>query len=512
MRLDSASVDNVEDSLSGSAVISTLWSGASHYWLFVLGIVKTVVLARLVPPEYFGMVAIGQAWVTYFSVFRFDFRTVVVTWEDESLRTLSVQFWLDNILSWSGLVLAAVCYWISPNVLFLVGEVPSHWAQNVWLAVFLLLLLIGIESLTSTPRYLIERRLRHDILARFTILHGVIGLIAAIVLAWQGYYLAAILVDVAIPVVVVGFGAAFVTRWYPRLVWDTSLARKLMEFGFTIWTTGLLGKIVFQIDDWLVGTITQTRNKVWMSSGILPESFYSRAYAAGKMPMDVFAGMIGQIALPLYSRSAAKDTNTLKHAHKNLTWLLTNIIFLSGFFALTATEEVVTILLGPRWLATVPLFRLMSGFILLRPLYQNACQLLLAVRKEKRMRLTVAYQAIFLIIVCPGAVLLWGAAGAAVSVSVMTVIGLWVAERYVGQELGWSTLDIYKLPALTCLVAYGILQVLSPWLPSMLWLSAVIKGGICLTLFALAILIFERDRLRTVWNTILSALQDQRKS
>jgi O-antigen/teichoic acid export membrane protein len=512
MKLEFSSIDTVEDNLSRSAVISTLWSGASHYWLFGLGIIKTVILARLVPPEYFGMVAIGQAWATYFSVFRFDFRTVVVTWEDESSRTLSVQFWLDNILSWSGLGLAAVCYWISPNVLFLVGEVPKHWSQNVWLAVFLSLLLIGVESLTSTPRYLIEKRLRHDILARLTIFHGVIGLIAAVVLAWQGYYLAAILVDVAIPVVVVGLGAAFVTRWYPRLVWDTSLARKLIEFGFTIWTTGLLGKIVFQIDDWLVGTITQTRNKVWMSSGILPESFYSRAYAAGKMPMDVFAGMIGQIALPLYSRSVARDTNTLKIAYKNLTWLLTNIIFLSGLFALTATEEVVTIILGPRWMDTVPLFRLMSGFILLRPLYQNACQLLLAVRKEKRMRRTVAYQAMFLIIVCPGAVFLWGAAGAAVSVSVMTVIGLWIADRYVGQELGWSTLEIYKLPALTCLIAYGMLQILSPWLPSMMWISAAIKGAICVILFALAIVIFERDRLRTVWNTVLSALKNQRKN
>lgn len=512
MRLDSTSSDTVEGSLSGSAVISTLWSGASHYWLFFLGIAKTVILARLVPPEYFGMVAIGQAWATYFSVFRFDFRTVVVTWEDESSRTLSVQFWLDNILSWSGLVLAAICYWISPNVLFLVGEVPNHWSQNVWLAVFLLLLMIGVESLTSTPRYLIERRLRHDILARLTIFHGVIGLIAAVALAWKGYYLAAILVDVAIPVVVVGLGAALVTRWYPKLVWDTSLARKLMEFGFTIWTTGLLGKIIFQIDDWLVGTITQTRNKIWMSSGILPESFYSRAYGAGKMPMDVFAGMIGQIALPLYSRSAARDTRTLKLAYRNLTWLLTNIIFLSGVFALTATEEVVRIVLGPRWLDTVPLFRLMSGFILFRPLYQNACQLLLAVRKEKRMRRTVAYQAIFLIIVCPGAVLLWGAAGAAVSVSVMTVIGLWIADRYVGQELGWSTLDIYKLPALTCLVAYGMLQLLSPWLPSMIWFSAAIKGAICLILFTLAIVVFERDRLQIVWNTVLRALKYQREN
>ena len=128
------------------------------------------------------------------------------------------------------------------------------------------------------------------------------------------------------------------------------------------------------------------------------------------------------------------------------------------------------------------------------------------------MRITVAYQAIFLLVVCPGAVFLWGAAGAAVAVSIMTVIGLWIADRYVSQELGWSTLDIYKIPALTCVVAYGMLQILLPWLPSMIWVSALIKGGICLILFAIAILLFERDGLITVWNTVLSAVNDQRKS
>ena len=89
---------------------------------------------------------------------------------------------------------------------------------------------------------------------------------------------------------------------------------------------------------------------------------------------------------------------------------------------------------------------------------------------------------------------------------------MWIADRYVGQELGWSTLDIYKLPALTCLIAYGMLQILSPWMPSMMWISAVIKGAICFVLFALVIVIFERDRLRTVWDTVLSALKNQRKN
>ncbi len=507
MMSEPRSTSSEEYGLPEQAVRSALWAGGSHYWLFGLGLVKTVVLARIVPPEYFGMVAVGQAWVTYFSVFRLDFRTVIVTWEDDSRRTLSVQFWLDNLLSWSGLLLAAGLYWISPQVLFLVGEVPGNWLSAVWVVVFTLLLVVGFEGLTSTPRYLLERKLRQDILGRLTVLHAVLGLVAAVALAWRGHYLAAILVDVAMPALVIGVGVTLVTRWRPAFVWDTKLARGLLEFGLTMWTAGLLGKIVFQLDDWLVGTIGRVRPKVWLSSGVLPESFYSRAYTAGKMPMDVFAGMIGQIALPLYARSAAQGRETLRRAYRHLSWLLTHMIFLSGVFALTATEEVVTIVLGERWLPTVPLFRLMAGFILLRPLYQNACQLLIAVRKEKRMRRTVAQQAVFLLLACPPAVWYWGAAGAAVAVSVMTIIGLSFADRYVGEELGRPAGDVYLWPALTGLAVYGMLRLLAPWLPLSLWGSAAVKGGLCLVAFALVILLFERSQAYTVWATVRRALR-----
>ena len=497
--------------LPNLAVRSALWAGGSHYWLFSLGLVKTMILARLVPPEYFGMVALGQAWVTYLSVFRLDFRAVIVTWEDDSPRTLSVQFWLDNLLSWSGLLLAAGLYWVSPQALFVVGDVPSGWLSAVWVAVFILMLVVGLESLTSTPRYLLERKLRQDILGRLTGLHAVLGLLVAVALAWQGYYLAAILVDVAMPVVVVGIGVTIVTRWRPSLVWDTKLARRMLEFGLTMWTTGLLGKIVFQLDDWLVGTIGHKRQKVWMSSGVLPVSFYSRAYTAGKMPMDVFAGMIGQIALPLYARSAEQGRETLQRAYHHLSWLLAYMIFLSGTFALSATEEVVNIVLGERWLSTVPLFRLMSGFILLRPLYQNACQLLIALRKEKRMRVTVAQQAVFMLLVCPPAVWIWGAAGAGVTVSVMTVIGLFFADRYVRDELGYSAVDTYLLPALTGLGVYGMLSLLKAWLPLSLWGSTVAKGGFCIAMFALVIFLFERHQAQTVWTKVRGALRNGTK-
>ena len=101
--------------LSQAAVRSVLWTGVTQYWLFGLGLVKTIVLARLVPPEYFGILAIGQAWVTYLTIFRFDFRTAILAWE-ETPTLLTVQFWLESFMSLWGVLACKVQIRFLPEI------------------------------------------------------------------------------------------------------------------------------------------------------------------------------------------------------------------------------------------------------------------------------------------------------------------------------------------------------------------------------------------------------------
>lgn len=487
------------EGLPNQAVRSALWTGLSQYWLFGLGLIKTVILARLVPPEWFGVVALAQVWVSYLSFLKFDFRTAVVAWE-ETPAVLTMAFWLDNLMTFSGIALTGAFFLIAPGAL----------SPPIWAAMFVLLGTAMFEALTSTPRYLAEKHLRQDVIGRLTVFYSLLGLILAALLAWKGFYLVALLIDIVMPTLVLGAGLALVVRWRPRRLWDAGTARGLLSYGFTLWTTGLLGKVIFQLDDWLVGTIRKTRPRVWLSSGVLPEAFYSRAYVAGKMPMDVFAAFISLIALPLYARGEAEGRETLRRLYRRTTWLLTYLIFLSSTFALAATEEVVTIVLGERWLPTVPLFRLMSLFIFLRPLFQNASQMLLAVRREREMRRAVLLQAIFIALACPPAVYLWGAAGASVVVSVMTLLGVIASERYVARELGEPAWSIYLVPTLTAGLLLGVLAVASPWMPANLWLSAIAKGLVCTLGFGSVVLVFERQMAVSVVNTVRQALAQSR--
>lgn len=479
--------DNPERELTRNTTRSALWSGLSQYWLLALGVVKIGVLARLVDPEYFGAMALAQTWVSYLLFFRFDFRPAMLSWEDNpTLR--STQFWLDVGLSSSAVLLAGGLYLAWPDLL----------TPLTWQAVALVLALSLYDVVTSTPRFLTERAMRQDLIAKLTIAASVAGLVLPPLLAWLGFSLWAVVIDVMLPMLVIHTGLAVYQRWLPRLAFDRALAGRLLRYGWTLWTTGILGKVVFQFDDWLVGTINRPRVPVWQGSGVEPAGFYWRAYSAGKMPMDVFAGMISSIALPLYARTDEIGRAQLQRTYRQLTWLLVWLIAASSTGALVATEEIVTILLGEQWTATVPLFRLMSLFVIGRPLYQNAGQLLIAIQRELEFRRTVAIQAVFLLILGPPAVWWYGAAGAAVVISAMTVLGMVAVEREVGQALGIAVWPSYLLPALTLAGLCGMLFGVQPWLPANLWLSLAVKGVVTVAGFGAVLLAFERQRASAV--------------
>jgi O-antigen/teichoic acid export membrane protein len=483
-------------SLSRLATRSVLWTGFSQYFLFGLGLVKTVVLARLIGPDLVGLLAGASVWASYFAFARTELRLAVYSSKEEP-HILTTQFILENASALLGIALAGLVLSIGPGLI-----TPSA----TWPLIFILLFAGLFETLTSTPIYLIDRRLRQDVMARLTIFSTLIGFIIPVLLAWLGWGLAALLVDLLLPVLIQRLGAAIFIRWRPAFIWDRAEIKNQLRLAWTMFTTGILGKIIFQFDDWLVYNFNRANPIAWLGAGVEPEGLYSRAYNVGKMPMDVAAGMIGSVALSLYSESAARGREVLVSVYRQLTWLLTWIIFFSSAVAFAAADEVIYVL-GPQWVPMVPLFRLMILFVVGRPLFQNNSQLLLALRAENDFQKSSFFQAIWLIVVCPPLVYFYGAAGASVAVSLMSVLGFLTTERYVSQRLGTSIWPIYIVPALACLSVIISCAVLTPNLPANLWMSAIVKGLIGAVTFGIAVLVFERHTALTAWQTFRAGLK-----
>jgi PST family polysaccharide transporter/lipopolysaccharide exporter len=363
---------------------------------------------------------------------------------------------------------------------------PALLSPVHWMATFFCYFPAGVlPALVSTPLYLLEREIRHDITSGLTVLSALLGMLVSITLAFLGQPLWALIADTALLTCVPGVGAWIVTRWRPTWRWDRAVAREIWAFATTVWTTGLLGIITFQFDDGLVGRFRGDRML----------GFYSRAYAQAKIPLDVFGGVIAGMSLPLYSQSLAAGKEFLMRVYAQTTWILARLIALSSIIMLAATEEIVRLWVGDNWLPMVPLIRLMSLFIVGRPLFQNHGIVLLALGKERQFRFIVFIQAAILLAAGLPAVLIWGAEGVAVVVSVMMLVGLVISEIYVTRLIKLSAVPVYALPGLLTVILTVALYWVVGLLGLPLLLALIAKTAAAVLLFGGAMVLLERPQL-----------------
>lgn len=471
-------------------VHGALWTGASHVLLFAAGLTKAVILARIIDRELFGLVAGAAVWTSYLGIARLDLRIAAFNSREET-EILDTQFLLENLSAAIGFPVAAAAMAVWPALL-----PPAGWAL-----VFLLLAAAQFEALTSTSVYLVEKRLRQDVMGRLTMASAVMGPVVVLALALGGRPLLALAIDAVWPVLIPRAGAVMFAGWRPRFRWTLTQARTQLRLAWTIWVSSLLSKITFQFDDWLVFNTPRPHPVLWRSTGVAAEAVYDRAYRVAKLPMDLAAGMIAANALAIYAERAARGRDQVADAYRRISWLLAWIISASSAYLFVAADELVYVL-GEQWLPMVPLLRLSALFMVGRPLIQNAAQVLLALDRSDDVRRTFAVQAVFLVVVAPFTVIYAGAAGAAVAVSVMSALGLITADRLVARHLGGGLWRRLAAPASAGVAAVGLAWVVAGAVSGATWYIAVVKAAVCAAVFAVALAALDRAAALDAWRTL----------
>lgn len=478
------------DQIARRALRGGIYVTIAQYAAFGIGIIKGAILARLVAPEIFGVVVLATTWVSFLSLLRMEMKDVTISYPTDHPARFATLYGLEIVTTIPGVFLAGLLYLVAPGVC----------STLCWYAIAALMGVRLVVAFTSLPLYILQRDIRQGILSFLSLLGAILALMVTVALAYLGHPLLALLADAAIPVIVSGLGSLIVVRRQLKWGWDVQVARDVIAFGFTLWTNGLLGLVTFMFDSWLVGTL----------QGDEALGYYSKAYTLAKMPMDFFASAIGALALGLYSQSLAAGREVLARAYTLTTWLLARVVALSSIMMLGATEEIVRILLGVNWPSVVPLVRLLALYMIGRPLWQNNYQLLMPLRREKLARRVTAVMAVLLLVLAPVAVLKWGAAGVAVAVSLMMLVGTVLSQWYASRELQVSLASLYLLPAVLCVAMPPVLYWLGLTLGGGTIALFAVKGVVSTVVFAGLVFLFERQQVRAVWGLVSNYLLKRR--
>jgi O-antigen/teichoic acid export membrane protein len=365
-----------------------------------------IALARLLDPRDFGVYAIVQFALSFFSFFG-DAGLgggLIQKKGHPSHRELSSVFFAQVFIS-----LAIIAF------VFFAAEVsrrvwPDLPASGPWLlrALSLSLLLTAVRTI---PCILMERELSFGRLAALDLVLSFTFYLVATALAWSGLGVWALIAGVLVQGVIGVIISYGMCPFRPQLVLDRELLRPILKFG-----------IPFQLNR-AVGFANAAVTPIYAGSklGSYPLGLLTWAQNTAYFPLKLVE-IVGRIAFPLYSRLQGKTLLLGESFGRSVQLCAAFTAYFVALF-MGMGSEVITVVFGPKWIAALPLLLVYTGAIAIGFLAPLVGAVLDATgRPQLVLRLALFWTALNWIVV-PFTTARWGTIGFALGYSVHVVVG-----------------------------------------------------------------------------------------
>jgi O-antigen/teichoic acid export membrane protein len=341
---------------------------------FLLRLGSLMILARLLGPKDFGLVGMATAFTGVLMLFR-DFglssaaiqRTIVT---EEQISTL---FWINISV---GALLALLSVALAPVISAFYHE-PRLFMLTVVLGAGFLFNAAGVQH-----GALLQRHMRFTALAVINTVSLIVGSVIAIAGAKAGYgYWALASMTVALPLTNT-VGCWLIAAWVPGMPRKRTGIRSMMRFGGTMTLNGLVVYFASNFEKALLG-------RFW---GVDALGIYGRAYQLINIPSENLNSAAGEVAFSALSRLQDDPSRLKSYFLKGYSLVLAMTLPVTIACAIFA-DDIIVVLLGPKWMAAAPIFRLLAPtmlvFAIANPLAWLVCSLGLVGRSLK-MGLVVA--------------------------------------------------------------------------------------------------------------------------
>jgi O-antigen/teichoic acid export membrane protein len=441
------------------------------------GFIRSILLARLLAPEQFGVVALAMF---FFGLLNrgtdFGFKRAFIYRSEDIGEATSTYFVLTV---GSALLMALVTLLLGPLLRQL------YPAQPEMISVLIVLSLINIlAAMNSTPDVLLRKQLEFKYIAALDVASSLAMTIGAPAMAWAGLGYWSLVGEQAIPVVIRAFGLwGFGRPWQPSIKFNKEIARWYFRFGLSVFASLNLTYLLDRFDDFWTGT----------ALGAHALGFYSRAYEFARYPRRAIGAPITQVLFPAYARLQHDRLRLSKAYYRTSSFLVRMGFVLSLVFALVV-PEFVRLFIGAKWLPMVSTFRLMIPYALLDPLFNTSDHLITAVGYPQIIARIKGCQ---LLAFVPAVVLMarfWGINGVAIAADLMLATGLILALIQVRRFVDFSLWRVFRYPALALVLATGAALVTNQALATESdILRLLTKGGAATAVYAVSLLLLERD-------------------
>lgn len=474
--------EHLKADLKGRSVRGGAVTIAAQAGKFILNMGSTVVLARLLTPEDYGLIGMVTVILRFVQLFKdLGLSKATVQSAEINHKQVSTLFWINVAVSCLiGLVVAV----LAPAVAWFYSEPRLTWITLALASSFI------FGGLGVQHQALLLRQMRFTSLAQIDIFSMVAGVVSAIIFAWYGAGYWALVFSQIVTAIVDALGSWVMCGWRPGLPSRRSGVGPMLAFGRNLTGFNCLNYFSRNLDNIVIG-------RYW---GPIQLGLYAKAYQLVLLPIQQINGPVTSVALPALSRLQNEPERYRAFYYKAILVITALGMPVVAFLFATA-DQIILILLGKQWLGLVPIFQFLMPDAFLGTfnvatgwVYQSLG------RTDRQLRvgivMSIINSLIFLTSVHWGVIVLAAAYGLSRPLFIVPVL----LYCYEGTPLRLTELanTLYR-PAIASIGAAAVIMGINQLLPASLnvFLSLLIDGAIYGLLY-LAIWLVLPDGRRTL--------------
>lgn len=452
------------ENLKDKTVTGVVWSAFQKGGSILVGFISSIVLARLLTPEDYGLLGMLAIFIAVSEVFiNGGFGSALIQKKrptDEDYSTFFI---------WN-LTISVFLY----GVLFLCAPLIAKFYNQEILCSILringLILIINAVSLVQTNQ--LRKQLNFKKIGTIEVSVSALSLIVCVYFAWKGYGVWALVIQHLFSAVLKTLLFWLSNKWRPMLRFSVQSFKELFSFGGFILLSNLVSTFCNNIQGLLIGKFY---NPATMG-------YYSKARSTEQLSASFISQVIDQVAYPVLAE-AQNDNAYMIRMLKKFIGVLAYLTVPVMLLLILLAKPVFVILYSEKWLPSVPYFQILCLAGIAICLQGITYYAIAAIGKSKTMFMWTLVKRGFGLCFIVGGLAIWGMKGLLVGMVMNSYMIYLINAGLVSKHIGYTGMQQFKdlLPVLLVAAASFLVAFL---IGHFLHLNMYVEGAIQLVVFA----------------------------
>ena len=403
-------------SIKSKTISGLAWNGIESFATSAVNFIVSIVLARILVPEDFGLIAIINALLLAASiVVDAGMTNALIRKKDCTPTDFSTAF-IGNVSA------SVLCY----AAIWTIAPMLAHYFRSEELSDALRIMGVAtaINALSIVPQAILSKKIDFKSQAAISLVACLVASIVAVGIAMVGGGVWALVVREllfhALRVPLLWLKA----RWKMRPTFSFESFRSLFGFGSKLMFSSLLDTLYINLFTTFIG-------KVHSASAL---GCYTRASALAGYPGKSMASIMQRVAYPCMSR-LQDDRSAMMSAMRKFIGLSAFSVFPLMLWIIVMAEPLVEIILTSKWLTIIPLLQILCATFMWQPIHALNLNLLqVKGRSDIVLKIEIAKKAVgatlFLLLLPKG--ILWVCIGQLAVSLISLVVNCHFGGRLIG--------------------------------------------------------------------------------